>query len=209
MVALKNFTDFLRRKEILERNPEFPSIDVPEPKKIWTKKAQALKALPFVPEHDRAIIHFMLHHPLRSGEVCMLRVRDFNIEDGYIHVHRALSLGEERHRKNKKGYLCALSEKFDNSILKRKFPDSYVFLNAIGNHYNSNSLRKIWERACRKAGIEYIPLKYSGRTTIATEAINAGVPIEHVAGALGDSIEVTKKHYAHLNVNATRRVIDN
>ena len=210
LVALKNFTDWLSVQGILDKAIilTYPEFEVPEPKKIWSKKSIALSVLPFVPEHDRAIISFMLHHPLRSGEVCALKVKDINIEEGYIHVHRAISLGKERHRKNKKGYLCALSEKFDSSSLRRKFPDNYLFLNAIGNRYNSNALRKIWERACRHAQVEYIPLKYSGRTTIATEAINRGATTAQVAAALGDSEEVVRKHYAHLNVSSTRRVID-
>jgi len=208
MNALKNFVSWLQRKEILERNPEFPYIDVPEPKKIWSKKSVALHGLEKVPDHDKPVIHFMLYHPLRSGEVCILRVKDINIEDGYIHVRRALSLGEERHRKNKKEYLCALSDHFDEKLLKHKFPEQYLFINSIGNHYTSNHLKKIWKAACNKANIDYIPLKYSGRTTIATEALNRGVPIEAVAGALGDSIEVTKKHYAHLTVESTRQVIN-
>lgn len=208
MTNLHGFMTWLYHREIIERRPLFPTINVPEPKKIWSKKKLLLPALDFVPKHDQPVIHFMLYHPLRSGEVCMLRVRDINIQEGYIHVHRALSYGEEWQRKNNKGYLCALSEHFDTSILKRKFPDSYVFINSIGNHYTSNHLKKIWRKACERAKIEYIPLKYAGRTTIATEALNNGARLEDVARALGDSRAVTEKHYAHLQVEATRGVID-
>ena len=209
MVALKDFVNWLRRKEILERNPEFPEYDIPEPKKIWSKQSEALKVVPFVPEHDRPVIQFILTHPLRSGEVCALRVKDFNVEEGYVHIHRAVSLGEEWHRKNNKSYLLALSEKFDvQKTLKFKFPEQYAFLNRIGNPYKSNALLKIWKRACKHAKIEYVPLKYSGRTTIATEALNNGVPISDVAKALGDSREVTEKHYAHLHWKVTKAVVD-
>ena len=209
MVALKNFTDWLQDQEILERNPTYEKFDVPEPKKKWSKKSVALQALQFVPEHDRPIIHFMLYHPVRSGEACALKVKDFNADEGYIHIQRAISLGEERHRKNRKSYLCAISEQFDvQKIIKLKFPEQFVFVNSLGNHYTSNHLKKIWKKACEKAGIEYIPLKYSSRTTIATEAINRGVPIEHVAGALGNSVAVANKHYAHLQWKATKGVVD-
>jgi integrase len=208
MTNLQSFTTWLYNREILGRRPQYPVISVPRPIPRWTKQSTALQALPCVPTHDRPVIHFMLFHPLRSGEVCMLRRKDFHLDEGFIHVHKALSLGEERTRKNKKEYLCALAEKFDRGILNDKLPEARVFLNSIGNHYTSNHLKKIWRKACETAGIEYIPLKYAGRTTIATTAINNGESIEAVAGALGDSVEVTRTHYAHLGVEAMRGVID-
>lgn len=217
LVALKNFTDWLTVQGVLSRDIilTYPEFDVPEPEKIWTKQSKALQILPFVPVHDQKIIEFLLRHPLRSGESVVLLREDFNIEEGFVRIDKALSGKKIRHRKNKKGYLLAISENYDTSFLKTKFPKALAFINAKGNMYRSSHLARIWRKASEIAvlatgdeSLAYIPLKYSGRTTIATEALNRGVPIEHVAGALGDSREVTNKHYAHLQWRATKAVID-
>jgi len=217
MIALKNFTDWLSSQGILDRSIilTFPEFEVPEPKKIWTKQSKALQILPFVPVHDQPIISFLLRHPLRSGEACVLLREDFNIEEGFVRIDKALSGKKIRHRKNRKSYLCAISENYNTSFLKTKFPKVLAFINSVGNMYKSNHLTKIWRKASELTvlatgdeSLAYIPLKYSGRTTIATEAINRGESIPAIAGALGDSEEVTRKHYAHLQWKSTKAVID-
>ena len=217
MVALKNFTDWLTVQGILGREIvlTYPEFYVPEPKKIWTKQSKALQILQYVPVHDQQIILFLLRHPLRSGEACVLLREDFNIEEGFVRIDKALSGKMIRHRKNRKSYICAISENYDTSFLKTKFPKALAFINSLGNMYKSNHLTKIWRKASELAvlatgdeSFAYIPLKYSSRTTIATEAINRGESIPSVAGALGDSEEVTRKHYAHLQWKATKGVVD-
>lgn len=208
MVNLSSFVNWLKRKEILERSPEFPAISVPEPPRKFARKEVLLKALPFVPEHDRPLIHFMLFHPLRSGEVSALRVRDFMLDYRIAHITQAWSAGKLRHRKNKKPYYMPLSEHFDDSILRHKFPDQFVFLNSIGNPYTSNHIKKIWRSACERSGIPYIPIKNAGRTSIASAAANRGESLIAIAAALGNTPEVVASNYAHLNVDAARQVID-
>ena len=208
MTNLQAFINWLRRKEILVRNPDFPRIDVPRAPVRWAQKAYLLQALPHVPEHDRPVIHFMLYHPLRSGEVAALKVKDFLMDDGIVHVCRAFSMGVLRSRKNKRPYCLVLSEHFDKSVLKNKFPESFTFINSVGNPYTSNHLKKIWRAACEKSGIDYIPLKNAGRTSIASAAVNRGESLYAVADALGNTPAVVAKHYGHLNAESTRGVID-
>lgn len=208
MTSLQSFVNWLIRKELLDRRPEFPDIVVPRPAAKWAPKEYLLQALPHVPEHDRPVIRFMLYHPLRSGEVSALKVKDFLLDRGLVHVCRAWSLGQIRQRKNNKPYYLALSEHFDRSILKSKLPEAFAFMNSIGRPYTSNHLKKIWRKASEAAGIEYIPLKNAGRTSIASDAVNRGVSLYAVADALGNSPEVVAKHYGHLNAESTRKVID-
>lgn len=208
MTNLQSFINWLRRKEILERNPEFPLINVPKAPVRWAKKDYLLQALPHVPGHDRPVIHFMLYHPLRSGEVAALKVKDFMFDEGIVHVCRAFSMKVLRSRKNKRPYYLALSEHFDRSILKNKFPESFAFINSIGNPYSSNHLKKIWRTACEKSGIEYIPLKNAGRTSIASAAVNRGESLYPVAAALGNTPGVVESNYGHLRKDATKRVVD-
>lgn len=46
------------------------------------------------------------------------------------------------------------------------------------------------------------------RKTFASLAIQNGVPLEYVAEALGDSLEITRKHYGHLTQEAKARAVN-
>lgn len=208
MTNLHGFMTWLYHREVIERRPMFPTISVPKPAAKWASLEYLMQAFPFVPDRDKPVIHFILHHPPRSSEVCALLVEDFMLDKWVVYVSKAFSKGEVWERKNNKPYYCPLSEKFDKSVLKGKFPKAYAFTNRIGNHYTANSLKKIWGRACNKARIEYIPLKYAGRTRIASDAANRGESLYHIAGALGNTPEVVASNYAHLQVESLRNVID-
>jgi len=224
MTALRDFVNWLQRKEILLRNPEFPVIHVPRPVAPWQPLPYLMQAFPFVPDHDKPVIHFIIHHPPRSGEVCALRVEDFKLDKWIVHVSKAFSKNEEWPRKNNKPYYCPLIEHFDSSFLEGRYPQEHAFINSIGNHYTSNHLKKIWKAACEAKDrdykkyceekwlsytpYKYIPLKYAGRTRIASDAANRGESLYHIAGALGNTMQVAETNYAHLQVESLRGVID-
>lgn len=208
MVMLKNFCHWLQDRDILIRVPKFPEISPELPVITWTTKDVQLKVLTAIPEKDRAIFRFAIYHPIRPGELRALRVKDFLVSDGLVNISRAFSLKEERSRKNKKPYYLPLSATFDRGVLKGKLPEAFVFLNAIGRPYTSSGLRKIWQRACRHAQVPYINFYNATRHSIASQALNAGVSLDAISGALGhSSLEMTRR-YASLNVQKFIDVVD-
>lgn len=57
------------------------------------------------------------------------------------------------------------------------------------------SVRKAYERACRLAGLEDAH-RHDLRRTAASWALQGGASFDEVATMLGDSVEITRKHYA-------------
>jgi len=208
MVMLKNFCRWLQSRDILLRLPAFPEISPAQPVITWTTKDVQLRILAAVPVKDRPIFQFAIYHPIRPGELRALRVKDFLTDAGMVQISRAFSLKEERSRKNKKPYYLPLSATFDRSVLRGKLPEAFVFLNAIGRPYTPSGLRKIWQRACKKAKVPYINFYNATRHSIASQALNAGVSLDRISSALGhSSLEVTRR-YASLNVQKLREVVD-
>jgi len=150
-----------------------------------------------------------MYHPVRISEATALKVKDFTIQTRSVHICRAFSDKQLRPRKNKRCYYLPLSSQFDTSILKDKLPEAFVFKNSDGNPYQGNDLRKMWRKACGKAKID-VKLKNATRHSIASQALNAGVPLEVISRALGhSSLEITRQRYASMEIERLRMVVEN
>jgi len=205
---LKNFCKWLLGREILLRMPTFPKLTPPETPIRWITKEKQLKIIDAMDPYHKPLFLFMAYHPLRPGEVRALKIKHLDLENRIIHVCTAFSLNELRSRKGKKPYYLPLSETFDKSILKNKLSEAYVFLNKHGRPYSSEGIRKLWKRACKKAGELYLNPYNCMRHSIASQAINRGIDIATVSKALGhSSLQMTLK-YASLNVEMVRQVVD-
>ena len=69
------------------------------------------------------------------------------------------------------------------------------------------SVRKAYERAARLAGLEDAH-RHDLRRTAASWAVQSGHSFEEVATMLGDSVEITRKHYAIFSPTYLRGVVD-
>jgi integrase len=208
MTMLKNFCCWLFRREVLLRTPQFPLLSPADPPIEWISREDQIKILNHVPSHHQPIIGFMMRHPVRSSEACALQRKHFNLKKMSVHICQSFSLKEIRSRKNKKPYYLPLSHDFDINILKDKLPEGFAFTNTIGKPYNANRLRKIWDKARKKAGVT-IKLKNATRHSVASQAVNEGTNLAVVSKALGHStLEVTRSRYASMEIESLRVVVE-
>lgn len=70
------------------------------------------------------------------------------------------------------------------------------------------SVRKAYGRACRLAGLDDAH-RHDLRRTAASWALQGGASFDEVATMLGDSVEITRKHYAMFAPNYLRGAVDN
>lgn len=71
-----------------------------------------------------------------------------------------------------------------------------------------NSVRKAYGRSCRLAGLDDAH-KHDLRRTAASWALQGGASFDEVATMLGDSVEITRKHYALWAPDYLRGAVDN
>ena len=70
------------------------------------------------------------------------------------------------------------------------------------------SVRKAYGRACRLAGLDDAH-RHDLRRTAASWALQGGATFDEVATMLGDSVEITRKHYAMFSETYLRNAVDN
>ena len=208
MGNLKTFCFWLMNREIIAKMPVFPTISPPKPQIHWIPREVQLKILDSIPLDHKPIFAFMIDHPVRPGEARCLKVKDFHISEGFLSVERAFSENEERSRKSKEPYNLAISSGFDVNILKDKLPEAYVFVNRAGRPYSHGSIRKIWTKACKRAGITHITLYNGTRHSIATQSVQDGIDLAVISKALGHSNMQMTTRYAKMDFKASRLVVD-
>lgn len=70
------------------------------------------------------------------------------------------------------------------------------------------SVRRAYARACRLAGLDDAH-RHDLRRTAASWALQGGASFDEVATMLGDSVEITRKHYAHFAPDYLRGAVNN
>jgi integrase len=70
------------------------------------------------------------------------------------------------------------------------------------------SVRRAYGRACRLAGLEDAH-RHDLRRTAASWALQGGASFDEVATMLGDSVEITRKHYAMFSADYLRGAVNN
>ncbi len=161
MSPLSDFCKWLKQpRGVLKELPVFPKFNPPKPKKKWITEAVRSAIIALMHPHDQILFNFWKRHPMRNGELRVLRARHFDsficeTETGFIsvrgiNVDDAISEKKIRHRKNREPYVMPLDPMFDWSLLNGKSQDDFVFLNRIGNRYTQNNIEKIWKAAQKK-----------------------------------------------------------
>jgi site-specific recombinase XerD len=148
-------------------------------------------------ERDRAIVDMLSGTGMRVSELCALNRQDVDFGTGEVIVFGKGS--KERYcfltgkaKVHLKWYLDARTD--DNPAL-------FVTANRPYSRITKNGIEYILRHIAKKTGIETLrlyPHKY--RSTLATNMINKGAPVEMVQGLLGHSSSaVTLKHYARID----------
>lgn len=129
----------------------------------------------------------------RYGELAALRVSDFNLDSGTVHVRKSKN-GKERHIVlNDEG--IALFK----SLAIGKSSNALLLAREDGSPWGASHQRWPMQEACKRAGITP-PISFHGlRHTYASHAVMNGVPLLIVARNLGHSdTRMVEKHYGHL-----------
>ena len=143
----------------------------------------------------RLLVRGALETGCRYGELCAMKVSDFNPDAGTITVRESKS-GKIRHV-----HLTESGQVFFDDLTINKSRRDRLFLHDGQPWGKSHQFRPI-RKAYKQAGIDPpVPFK-SLRTTYGSLLALEGVPLQVIAAALGHAdTRITEKHYAHLMPN--------
>lgn len=211
-ISLKNLFNTAYRKELIEKMPTFPTISVPEYTGWkWIDAETQIKILSALPDADKPIFVFLFLHGCRPGEARALKLKDIDFIPRTVRIRRSFSLNILRETtKQKKENIIPLHPEFlpyIENVIKTSLPEAFVFVNKrTGKPYNDETLRKIWHRALKGAGLKDSGLRLydASRHSFASQLVNANVPLNIVSKLLGHSSVKMTARYAHENISTMK-----
>lgn len=165
--------------------------EVPRERYLRREEVQTLlAALPDIPSAD--LIRFLMHTGCRLNEARQLMWSDIQ---GDIWIKRAMTT------KARRTHSVPLMPPTLALIDRQKRRGPYVFSSFNGGPIGS--IQKTWETARRKAGFHDLRV-HDLRHTVASLALQGGVPLPVVGKMLGHSTPAMTSRYAHLEVEHLR-----
>jgi integrase len=159
------------------------------------------------------IIEFLIHHPIRPGEARALQVEDVLLKERHIWIRKTFSMKTLKNRKNRLEYILPLSPYFLSMmerLCKNKLPKAFVFTNEFGKPFSNESLEGAWNNGKKKAELGHLktPLYQGTKHSWGTQAVNDGIDLNLIQGAMGHSTPEVTKRYARLKAEGLRAVIE-
>ncbi len=212
MDNFKTFLHWVRRElEMIDRVPDFPVIDYEDPPPAWLSQEDQVKMMEAIPEYARPLIGFLMLHGCRPGEARALKCKDVNLKTRTVNIHATFSqeiYSPRRKGKKAKPVVLPIHQELAGYIearVKGNLPEAWLFHNPqTGDHYRLTTLRKIWDRARKRAGISGLRLYDATRHSVASQLINGGATLYDVKEILGHSSTKTTERYAHQSLDNLR-----
>ncbi|AVO21646.1 integrase [Mycobacterium phage MooMoo] len=161
-----------------------------------------------VTPHWRPMLQFMVMTGLRWGEVSALQPRHVDVETSTIKVRQAWKyssagyvLGPPKTKRSRRtvDVPARLLERLDLS-------NEFVFVNTDGGPVRyPGFLRRVWNPAVKRAGLDPRPTPHDLRHTYASWQLTGGTPVTIVSRQLGhESIQITVDTYTDVDRTSSR-----
>ena len=167
-----------------------PFHNVERPRIDYFTQAEAGALLEACPADFRDLVHAALLTGCRYGELADLRVTEV----------RADHIDLLRTKSSKPRTVPLTDEAFAlfQRLIKGKAGEDRVFIRSNGEPWKRSSQTRPMRQACADAGIDPPKSFHILRHTFAVLLLRQHVPIEFVAKALGNSVQICTRHYAHI-----------
>ena len=139
----------------------------------------------------RAILMLAYSAGLRVGEVVKLKPEDIDVKRGLIHIKGS---------KGRKDRYTLLSKHVLKEYWKKYRPQKWLFEGAKeGKHLSTRAAEKIFQNACKKAGITKEVSFHSLRHSFATHLLESGTDLRYIQELLGHVHSKTTEIYTHVS----------
>jgi len=212
--SLRGLFRFLQKEGYMDEDPtellEVPRLGTPLPKNLTLGEVERLLAQPDPTEplglRNQAMLELLYATGLRVSELLALRLRDLNLEVGYVVAYgkgkkeRLVPVGEVALEKLKE-YLSAVRPALAKSAKAR-----HVFLNRSGRGLSRQGFWKLLHRYALQAGIRSSVTPHVLRHSFATHLLERGADLRSVQLMLGHASITTTQIYTHLNREKLKQI---
>ncbi|MFQ5901115.1 MAG: site-specific tyrosine recombinase XerD [Thermodesulfobacteriota bacterium] len=214
LIALRAFYKFLLKEGLADSSPA-TKVDIP---KFWNRLPGVLslddvEMLLNVPDlekplgmRDKTMFEVLYATGLRVSELVSLKVRDVNLQVGYLTTigkgskERIVPLGESAI-----DWIREYIETTRTIILKGR-TSFYLFLNYTGRKMTRQGFWKIIKNSALKAGIDKKITPHILRHSFATHLLERGADLRSLQIMLGHSDISTTQIYTHVNADRLKNM---
>lgn len=179
----------------------------------WLTPEEVERVAECASPHVADFIRFVANTGLRPGEALHLKWERVDLDAGVLIFRKRKSRIDKEAQKNGKAGMIPLNATARMALMSRKAAiqkartvTPWVF--SMPNGLRIASVRKGFEAACKRAGLENVK-PHDLRRTFASNLVQSGVQIQAVSKLLRHSdISVTDRIYAHLRVDDLREATE-
>lgn len=212
--AVRSFLRFLLKRGLIDTNPA-KAIRTPRREKrlphfLDRAEVQKLLAAPrgksLLTLRDRAAIEVLYSTGFRVSELAGLRIGDLDLHDG-----SALARGKGKKERMVPLGSFAVKSLIEYLSVRSKTPlppDAPVFINRFGGSLSPRSIRRLFEKYVKIAGLSARTTPHTLRHSFATHLLDAGADLRSVQELLGHASLSTTQVYTHLTTTRLREVYE-
>jgi len=149
----------------------------------------------------KTILSLIYSSGLRIGETLNLKINDIDSERGVIII---------RQSKGFKDRIVGLSPKILEMLrtyYKKYHPKEYLFEGQNGGQYTASSVRQVFKRACKKAGITKKVRVHNLRHSYATHLLENGTDLRYIQNILGHKDPKTTMIYTQVSNRSLNNIV--
>jgi integrase len=203
----KIFKDAYRRRDILNL-PDFPTVKLKEPVTKWIDEEDQEKILAHVRDPVyHAFYLFLMKQGCRPNEARALRWEKVDFKNELVIIDAAFDRNVFRPSTKEKDVRCLPLHPDVKEALSRlpRSLSGFVFVNRHGRPLSGCRVYDHWRQAAQKAGVNVTC--YEGtRHSLASQAINRGVPERIVGEMLGHKTMTSTRRYAKMRTETLRQM---
>jgi excisionase family DNA binding protein len=154
----------------------------------------------------KTILMLMYSGGLRVGEVVRLKPGDIDANRKLIHIRAS------KGRKDRYTLLSDVALQILREYWKKEKPEKWLFPSwNKEKHITERTVQKIFQNACKKAGIKKNVSVHSLRHSFATHLLESGIDLRYIQELLGHKSSKTTEIYTHVstkNLSAIKNPLD-
>ena len=152
-------------------------------------------------DKHRAILALVYSAGLRVGEVVKLKLEDIDVDRKLIHIKQG------KGRNDRYTILSEIALKVLKQYRKKYGPTGWLFTGPEPDkHLTERTVQRVFETACKKAGINKSVSVHALRHSFATHLLEGGTDIRYIQELLGHKSTKTTEIYTHVTERDVRRI---